>query len=194
MTQRFLLITTILFYSHLAISEVKPRNFQTTRLMQSGGAGVGSLLLNEATVLNPATSAFFTTSTIYYQKDKVELNDKESDRGYNFDDGMNEFVNITDTSAALKGAFSYLYQNEEFGKRKWLALSGASPLTKTSSLGITYRYIDEESNIRDEKFSQVVVGLIINQSENLTIGFTYVDPTIVESHYSSLYCWNSLQF
>ena len=44
------------------------REFQTTRLNSTGGAGVASMLSTEAGILNPAASAFFDGSSLSYQR------------------------------------------------------------------------------------------------------------------------------
>ncbi len=51
----------------LTICHAKIRDFETTRLQSTSGAGVATILVNEASVLNPATIVFVPVSSFYYQ-------------------------------------------------------------------------------------------------------------------------------
>lgn len=161
----------------------KLKEFETTRMMQMSGAGVGSLLVNETTVLNPASMIFVPQSTLYYQKDTTVLNEKSENRS-GFEDGRNEFIGFSDASTKLKGGFSYLYQNENDGKRSRFALSSAGNVTKNTSLGIIYKYTDEFSDVIDNTYHQVTLGLTHIYSENLYLGLVVVDPQNKISEYA----------
>lgn len=174
----------LLTYSGIVAAKPKMQEFQSTRLMQTAGAGVASLLINEGTLLNPAAVSFFTDSTIYYQKSSIELHDSAKDRSFDYNTGNSEFYNITDTTTKMKGGFSYLYQREEFGSRKTMALSSSVVTSKQTSIGFIYKYTDEDSLIRDEKYDQYTISAIYNHSKDFIIGFVYVDPTISIPEYS----------
>src|SRR4051794_40837768 len=62
------------------------REFQTTRLMSTAGAGVASILSTEAAVLNPAASAFFEGSSFSYQSYRTSLQKKSDERSAAGDD------------------------------------------------------------------------------------------------------------
>ena len=57
-------------YSTLTYSSVINID-QTTRIQSSAGVGVGAVLLDEATLLNPAPMAFYQIGAIYYQQAEI---------------------------------------------------------------------------------------------------------------------------
>jgi hypothetical protein len=160
------------------------QEFHSTRRMQTGGAGVASLLINEGTLLNPASVSFFTDSTLYFQKSNTDLQDTDPNRNFKYNNGRSEFYNITDTTTSLKGGMSYLYQREEFGSRKRLALSSSIVVSKKASVGFIYKYTDEDSLIKDDKYHQYTLSGIYNYSKDFILGFVYVDPANSIPEYS----------
>lgn len=166
------------------IVSAKLLKFETSRLLQTAGAGAATLLINESSILNPASIAFFNNSTLYYQKTTTDLEKKSDERGANYKDGLNEFYSISDTTTALRGSFSYLYQNEAEGKRKRIALSSAALINKRTSIGLIISHSEEETEIEDGEYVQFTVGGIHNATENLILGFVYTDPSIEISEYS----------
>ena len=178
------LVLTGVFYSSLAFSEAKLLKFETARLSQVAGTGVASLLINESTILNPAAIAFFKDSTLYYQRTTEELDEKSDERAGNFKEGLSEFYSISDTTTSLKGSFSYLYLNNADGKRKKVSLSGGAPIGAKTALGLIISRVEEESEIQDGDYTQITVGAIHNVTQNLILGFTYVDPARAVGEYS----------
>ncbi|MBD66897.1 MAG: hypothetical protein CME62_16970 [Halobacteriovoraceae bacterium] len=144
--------------------------------MQSGGAGVGSLLINETTLLNPASIVFLPRSTFNYQKNTKSIQEEDDQRDLDFKEGLSELISIQDTSTQLKGGLSYTYQNGDEGKRKRLALSSAGHLGKDLAMGIIYKYTQEESEIIDNDYHQFTLGFTQVLSENMTFGLIIVDP------------------
>ncbi len=49
-------------FTFKAYAFTRVHDFETTRLKSTSGAGVGSILLEEAAVLNPASLSFFSIS------------------------------------------------------------------------------------------------------------------------------------
>src|SRR5690606_35849023 len=97
-----LLILLGLFSSfNVAFSQIK--DLTTTRLLSTGGAGVGSILMTEAALLNPASIAFFNSSNFYYERWNSSLNEKSEERVGDFKDGQGENFIISDTSSQAKG-------------------------------------------------------------------------------------------
>jgi len=176
-------IASLLFLSGNSFAKKKLKEFETTRVMQSAGAGVGALLINEVTVLNPAAITFIKDSTLYYQRSKTNLNDKNTSRN-TYKEGQNEFLGFSDTTTPLKGGFSYLYQNEQEGNRKRFSLSSSGNVTKTTSLGMVYKYTDEFSDIIDNTYHQFTFGLTHIYDENIYLGLVVVDPQNKISEYS----------
>jgi hypothetical protein len=62
------------------------REFQTTRLNSTAGAGVASVLSTEAALLNPASSTFFSGSNLSYQSYSTSLRHESDTRNANADD------------------------------------------------------------------------------------------------------------
>jgi len=66
--KRFLSLIIFLLISLNLSANTNFSTVQTTRLKSTGGAGVGSILMEEATFLNPAPIAFYNLSSVYLQK------------------------------------------------------------------------------------------------------------------------------
>lgn len=173
-----------LLLSGIGQSFAKLERFETARLTQTAGAGVASVLINESTILNPAAITFFKDSTLYYQKTTTELVDKDSTRAGSYKEGLSEFYSISDTTSAAKGSFSYLYQNDQSGKKKKISLSSAAPVAKNTALGFILSHNEEESDVEDGEYTQIDIGLLHIISERLTLGFVYHDPQRIAPDYS----------
>ncbi len=152
----------------------KIHEFETTRLKSSGGTGIGAIYTEETAFLNPASLAFFTDSSVYVQKDLSRLT-------Y---DGVAQprpkslgFV-MSDGNPSLSGSLSYVTQEEEIYKRKRWGLSLSSPLTETSSFGISTRLTTDEntSSKISKKYYQAVLGVTHLIDEKLSIGIVAYDP------------------
>lgn len=148
---------------------------ETARLKALGGSGVASILINEATILNPASIVFFKNSTALYQRSMKKLEKKSSLRNGNIKEGTSELAIITDTSSSLRGGFSYHYQNQANGKRQQFALSFANNIGKSTGLGLAVRYNKEDSDIIDKNYNQFVIGLTHIMSNDVSLGFNVVD-------------------
>jgi hypothetical protein len=178
------LLMILLPYTSLAQVNSQIRDLETTRLMSSAGAGVGAILLNESSVLNPATVTFFEMSSIYYQGNNIDLEEPSSTRtssGPNFDsDSYNQAFIITDTTKKLKGGMSYQSQYESDAVRHRLTFSGASHLGKSTSMGFMYKYSRDKyqlgTNLQVKKYHQMLVGLTHIFSNKLIFGATLNDP------------------
>lgn len=180
---QILLLITLTFLSGI-IHAAEVHDFQTTRLMQLGGAGVGSLLTNESTVLNPASIVFSPASTVNYQRNTEVLKEQSAQRPSYFKEGATEFIGVQDVSTKLKGGFSYLYQNKQSTKRTRYSLSSAAPLTPTLSMGIIYTFTNEDSQIIDDTYHQFTIGFTQIINEKITLGLITVDPQNKISEYS----------
>jgi hypothetical protein len=169
----------ILFLSLISLAANSAiRELETTRLQSTAGAGVASVLVNEASFLNPASIVFVPTSAFYYQQGSSKLNNDSDQRSTEFSDGSNEIYLLSDSSGQLKGTFSYQRQAENQYKRLRFTSSLAASYGKRSSLGLLYRYTTDEDIRENEekKYHQVVLGFMHIFSEELSIGATLVDP------------------
>ena len=179
------LIITLLCLSAISNAKSQLRDPETTRMISMGGAGVASILIDEAPIFNPASIIFFNQSTLRYQQTREELQDKSKDRTSSFEKGSNELLVLTDTSSAMKGGFAYSYQNTNAGKRKQFSLSFANNLGKKSGVGIGIKHSEEESNITNRTYDQIIIGGTHLHNKKLIFGFNIVDPVQVVDEYFS---------
>lgn len=169
-------LLTIVFFLPLLTIEARamPRDVKTARLISTSGAGIGSLLLNEAAFLNPASIFFFNNSSFYYQQGGSNFK-QSPERDSEFEEMENQIFLITDTSSALKGGFSYQTISENGDSRKRFTSSASSNLGKNTAAGIIYRYTEEDAE-HHEVYHQAVFGITHIVNERLTAGAILVDP------------------
>ena len=159
-------------------SAAKVHNYETTRLKATSGAGVGSILCNEATVLNPASIAFFTNSSFYLQRERFahhfpEDQDQNRDHGRGFEQYYAKHsrslgVIAADAKGKMRGALGHFDQREGPYKRRQLAFAVASPVTRNSSLGLLYQ------NTKDETLAGPSLMPGVVRSHQLTLGTTHI--------------------
>jgi hypothetical protein len=161
------------------------RDFQTTRLHSTAGAGVASVLATEAAILNPATAAFFEGSSFAYHsyatslRSESDLRATESDA---FQGGKrSQGLFLADHSGPIKGGTAYLRQSENNHERERMILHGALPMGPTSSLGVSYRYtrdtLPPAGPKRHDTFHQLSLGLAHIIDKDTTLGLVMMDPT-----------------
>ena len=155
------------------------RDFQTTRLISTGGAGVASVLSTEAAILNPGTAAFFNNSGFSYHSYSTSLR-KESDlRQDDFSKAKSQGIFASDQTGPVKGGLAYLLQDENDWERKQLVAHAASSIGKATSLGFSYRYIEDKlpsgSPRRHFLHHQVNTGFLHAFSEDTTLGLVMTD-------------------
>ena len=172
----FIILLAVLTFGGNAQSKI--RDLETTRLMSTSGAGVASILVNEASFLNPAPIVFIPSSAFYYQKGSSSMTTESEDRISDFGNGSNEVYLLSDASTQLKGTFSFQKQAENRFRRKRYTSSFASNWGKRTAIGFLYRYTIDEDIILDEekKFHQGTMGLSHIYSEKLAFGAVLVDP------------------
>ena len=123
------------------------REFQTTRLMSTGGAGVASILSTEAAVLNPAASTFFDGSSFSYQmyktslKKENDIRDTAPDKFPKSNQSMGTF--LADHSGPVKGGVAYLTQNENSYERTSAVMHASAPMGDSTAMGLRYNYIQD---------------------------------------------------
>jgi hypothetical protein len=158
----------------------KVRNISTPRLDAMGGAGVGAILMDEATILNPAPLAFFNKTSFYYQKSDGELVDYSGGDKEDLKKPASKLYAITDTKARLKGGFRYSYQSEYFFSRKQISVALSHRVAEKSSLGIIYHRNKEKIGIPNtsfavEEYSSFDVGVTHLLLPNVFIGILIQD-------------------
>lgn len=158
----FLTITT------LTSVNAQLKDVETPRLMSLSGAGVGSVLLNEAALLNPASAYFFQKSSIHYQQNSTSYEDSG-------EDGIDRALIVTDTSSQLRGSFSYQLQEFEAMERERITSSAAASLGKKTSFGVLYRYTHERISKYDT-YHQFNFGITHIYNDDITLGVVLNDP------------------
>ena len=156
-------------------------DYQTVRMKSTGGAGVGSLLLNETAIFNPAPIAFFKESSIYLDKsDFRPRTDTDSSIGRNTSNDNDTYgVIVADGSRDFAGALSYQQQEEFPFSRKRFSAGFGHKVKDSSSVGFGYRYTHDYSSADPEGTNkhQLIAGASHVLSDNLTMGVLYDDPT-----------------
>lgn len=172
----------ILFLCGVLVNDTWARivNFETTRLKSTGGAGVGALLLDEATILNPASLAFFSLSSIYVQKNDMEIENYGANPPVNPPNSGHTAFILSDTKGGMKGSVSYIKMDQEFNERERIAASLATGGGKFA-LGATFRIIKDaiSSNgisIERQKHKQMIFGLSHVRSKHFSLGLVLIDP------------------
>lgn len=161
------------------------REFQTTRLNSTAGAGVASILSTEAAILNPATSTFFEGNSASYQSYTTALQHKNTLRETNNDrfakQNRSQGLFLSDSSSGIKGGVAYLNQKENNYEREKVVLHGAAAMSPKSSVGVTYNFLQDTlpRNRRDRHQSshQLSIGLLQIIDEQTTVGLVLTDPT-----------------
>ncbi len=171
-----LLLFTILINS--AYAKVRP--FETTHLKATSGAGVGSLLIDESSILNPASIAFYNTSSFYFSRTGSEVTRSSNTNYENRKDGNTAFI-LSDSKGKTAGSLSYIQQTFLESKRKTMAASMAYPVGNYTSLGTTYKIIKEENNLNSEnfnaiKYNEFIIGVSHVVSPNVTMGLVVNNP------------------
>ena len=146
--------------------------FETSWLESTAGAGVGSLLLDESTILNPAPLAFFNLSSLYFQKTKNK----------GFSSSGQTAVIISDTGKGIPASLSYITtEKDNRNQRKKYSLSLAYPIKKRSSFGIGYRIVKEEGvspngHHNKRQYNQIVLGLTHVPAPSFSFGLVLINP------------------
>lgn len=171
----------VLFLIIPTIGQSKIRGLETTRLKSTGGAGVGSILMDEATALNPAPIAFFNMGSIYIQKSSADITTDEATDSPSITESDTMAAIISDAKGPLKGSISILKEEEGFNKRKRYSASFASIVGKKSSMGVTYRMTEDKLSqdgeaYFEDNYKQTIFGVTHALSESFTLGFVVIDP------------------
>lgn len=177
------------FISLLSLSAIAQTNpFLTTRLVSTGGAGVASILVNESSILNPASIAFIPITNFYYQKSTAKLDQKVNLRSIDSNKGQAEIYQISDTSSPLKGTFSYQNQARNGFSRKKLVSSLASHIGPKTSIGFIYSYnfLNTPFLNKQDTFHQGTIGLTHVFNNRTSFGIVVEDPFLSNSEESQI--------
>lgn len=176
------LVLIILVFSSAAWAQIRP--FQTTRLISSAGAGVGSLLVAESAILNPASVAFFSDTFTSYQKVSTSLSSKNLERaadGRAFSrTNRGEGFYVFDNQGDAKGGITLQQQRENAFYRQRMTGTMASMLTPNLSFGLTYRHTEDRRapwayTDKHKTSHSVVAGVTYVLSEKIILGAVWED-------------------
>jgi hypothetical protein len=186
--QCFIFMTLAIVTFLPSISFGKLRNYETTRMKSTAGAGVGSILLDEATLLNPASMGLYTVSSMYFQRGESNVTPTAVNTAYKGVTPENFAVIASDAGSGTGGSLSYTNQKFEFDSRKRFSISLASPVSQSSSIGVTYRHstdlvsnTGDGLNITEDDYSQIVFGMIHALNPSFSIGLIAIDPFKVKT-------------
>lgn len=134
------------------------------RLLSTARAGVGSVLLEEATVLNPAPLAFFNTSIFSYQQSRVGTG------------GQSYAVVVADTKRKIKGAMRFGQSDSVGQKRQSISLASGFAVGRASGLGVGVDFIQEKGQEGERKYRQMRMGATHILSSKFSLGVLVEDP------------------
>jgi hypothetical protein len=158
-------------------ANAKILNYETTRTKSTAGTGVASILMNEATITNPAPLAFYNVSSLYFEKYSTERTYMDDVNGPKNDDFA---IIASDSSKNLKGSISYVKTSSGVNEQKQFNLAFASLLGQQSSAGITYRNIRKQYTYNGEiivkDYKQFVPGIFHAVNNKFSLGVVAVDP------------------
>lgn len=162
----FLSASMLIVNAHAGVHE-----FETTHMKSMGGAAAAGILAEESAFYNPAPLAFFTTSTVYAQKDKSILG---SATGFVLGDGNPE----------LSGSISYVKQEEEDFKRARWGASLSALTSKNSAAGISVRKSTDDiiSSQTRTNYYQTVLGVVHLVNDQFSVGIVAYDPFKSKAH------------
>lgn len=175
MIRMSLFLTLVVFAS--SYSYAKVHDYETARLQSTAGAGVASVLMNEATILNPAPIAFFNTAALYFQKSDADYSEDRGRLGnINYEDEAQAFIGA-DAKGNVKGSISYIKQQEGDDKRERISAAIGKNIGPKSSMGVAYRHTkDFDTADIENKYGEIVVGVFHAVSPEFTLGATAKNP------------------
>ncbi len=179
---QFFFLCTLTFCALItSTADARMQEPWTTRLKSTSGAGVASMLIDEATILNPAPMAFYKRSYIYYEYAKTSITIPEELNHTPPKASKTNTIITSDAGQRVKGSFSYTVQNHDRGYRKRIGASTAFPVSKTAAMGITYRYTKDAPYLngieyKEKAHNQVVIGLYHQVADFFSLGMTFTDP------------------
>lgn len=159
------------------------RDYETTRLKSTAGTGVGSILMDESSILNPAGLAFYTMGSMYFQKGGQTITNADKADPYRGYEPKSFGIIASDASKGTGGSVSYTKQEQGFEVRKRISAAVASPVTEKSAIGATIRKTTDTlsptgygNDLYKERYTQFIFGITHALSDNFTLGLTAIDP------------------
>tara|TARA_R110000868_G_scaffold100129_7_gene275481 strand:+ start:5999 stop:6952 length:954 start_codon:yes stop_codon:yes gene_type:complete len=157
-----------------ALTPAHANQISTTRLKSTAGTGVASLLMDEATFLNPASISFFQVSSIYLQKSGTDISPADTSPLAPSSEEQLLFV-ASDAKGDVDGSISYAKEQDRFGKLSRLAASMSAPVGKKSTLGFSYATTSRKEGPLKGKLKQITAGVNHALSPEFTLGLVVPD-------------------
>jgi hypothetical protein len=144
-------------------------DFRTTWLKSTAGIGVASVLMDEATILNPAPIGFYDNSSFYFQKGNLEQQNTSTVTSAN-NSRIDElgFI-VSDSKGLVGGSFSYHKQEYSAAKAERFGASLGYPVQDSTSIGMSY-VVEKQKFTQSQK--NYTFGLSHAVSADLTAGAT----------------------
>lgn len=178
--KKIYILAVLLFMGQPSWAQI--RDYQTTRLISTSGAGVASILSTEAAILNPASAAFFSDNSSAMQITQLSISDESLERSDKFPkNDRSQGYFISDNKGPVKGGLSYIQQKENHHERERISMHMASMAGKKLAIGLNYQYIQDTlpQSMRPRRdFSHTLnAGLTYVFSSDLTLGVVARDLT-----------------
>ncbi len=170
---KIIIVFSLSVFSFLSHAQVSKSYSGTTWLKSTTGAGVGSILMDEATMLNPAPIAFYQMSSIYFQKSQSTHLSANLDRN-NTETGDTIAV-ISDSKGRVGGSISYISSKLLDSENKRMAVAIATPVREGTSVGISYSDTTEKNPLVKNNFKQFNMGVTHLINSSVTMGIVATD-------------------
>jgi len=151
----------------------------TSRLKSTAGVGIGTILMDEATLLNPSTLSFYNITSFYAQKRQTGITSSRemAPSGTNRESNVEEYNFILSDSKAgvdASARFSMLNAHEK-GKLTQYAGALSSPLGAQSAIGVSYVYQEFKKDETKTLYRPITLGVHHVFSEAFSVGIIWKD-------------------
>lgn len=159
----------------LGLSPLSAGEISTTRLKSTAGTGVATMLVDEATVLNPSSISFFQMSSFYLQKAGADVTPNQESSPL-APSNQDELLFIaSDAKGTVDGSISYAKSKDKHGKMSRLAGSMSAPIGEKSALGLSYAQTDRDGGPLKGKMKQISAGVTHAINREFTFGLVVPD-------------------
>lgn len=154
--------------------------FETTRMKSTAGTGIASILMDEATFLNPATIAYYKNASFYFQRSGLEITQSASQQS-----PAEEFNSMSiiasDAKGLAGGSLSYNTIDYKGEQVKKFSSAFGRPIGKKSSFGINFAYtkekvFDDNNQLIEQDYKQATFGVAHAINDEVTLGLVVEDP------------------
>jgi len=163
------ILITLLFILNTSFASI--RDYSTTRMISTSGAGVGSMNTIDATTLNPAMSAFYSGSLFYAQTTRSSFESDDPTLKDQAPKGI--MLAMSDSAKISPGGLMFQKYKEQDTERMRFGFNMGKRFAKYSAFGLGYQYtIDETPGRAKDKYHQANLGFAHVFSRNISTGLT----------------------